>query len=407
LCLSHEALFFSPTTTADEDEMRELRDIMEDVRGYLRKRDGLPKYVQRTDLVRELNKAAGDHRMRPEERAEAIDLTWSLIDTAKSRKEAQHCLELALPSVTAHLGAAREDPQRGEPRKRSAVRFLQKVLQADEGHEVLLVEAFGRYGVNAKSDAVSIEAMRLLPELVRQEGLKPADRRDITGPLVVSLYEQLDQPKRENKAFLALIHFRELIGEDNFKEDSQDASLPDQEIFRTLERGHEEQHNFDFNKKRPRDGTSFGIIPNRVLNECLNKGNRSERPKGAEKVVKILRRTDDEEFAVLLPYMPAFLKFLARLLNDSNPNVVLNGLASHDVLLKRAPDALKLHTDAVTDNLMDVSLETTLQVRTEVYRLMKEHMLACGPQKVVDTLVDELDNKNPKVIIDRFESEKR
>jgi hypothetical protein len=69
--------------------MRELRDIMDDVRGYLRKRDGLPKYVQRSDLVRELAKAASDARLPGEERAEAIDLTWKLIDRAKSKKEAR------------------------------------------------------------------------------------------------------------------------------------------------------------------------------------------------------------------------------------------------------------------------------------------------------------------------------
>jgi hypothetical protein len=85
-------------------------------------------------------------------------------------------------------------------------------------------------------------------------------------------------------------------------------------------------------------------------------------------------------------------------LSDSSPKVVLSALECHDILLKRAPVTMKQHADAVTDNLMAVSLDSKAQVRSELYRLMKEHMLACGPMTVVDTLMEDLDHKNPKVI---------
>jgi hypothetical protein len=225
-------------------------------------------------------------------------------------------LEIALPSVILHLGAARDHPEEGVAVRKAAVRFLYATLEANEGHEGLTVEAMARYGINARSDATSLEAMRLLPGLIQQDGLKPAERRDLTGPLVVALHEQLDQRSREGKAFAALLRFRELIGEEAFAEDVEDASLPDREAFRRLALGHEEQQRFEFGRRRPRDGVSFGIVPNATVNACLDRANRRERADGADILKRQLKKMDNDDLSVLLPYMPAFLKVTTELISS-------------------------------------------------------------------------------------------
>ena len=78
----------------DADEIDELLGVMDDARGFLRRRDGLPHYIARAHIVRELARAAAADGLNRDRRAEAVDLAWRMVEQAKHRKEGAECLEI-------------------------------------------------------------------------------------------------------------------------------------------------------------------------------------------------------------------------------------------------------------------------------------------------------------------------
>ena len=110
-----------------------------------------------------------------------------------------------------------------------------------------------------------------------------------------------------------------------------------------MESSHENR-DFHLSKKRSREGVSFGMIPNTIINRLLDKQNRTMRAEGKiitivnkevlihffslKKFVKLislllffkigavmLKRelengADSEQWALLLPYTGSFIKFL-------------------------------------------------------------------------------------------------
>ena len=199
-----------------------------------------------------------------------------------------------------------------------------------------------------------------------------------------------------------------------------------------MESSHENR-DFHLSKKRSREGVSFGMIPNTIINRLLDKQNRTMRSEGKiitivnkellsadtfffpEKIRKIdftftffkigavmLKRelengADSEQWALLLPYTGSFIKFLGNLLSDASPKVIFQILECHDILLNNAPQAMRQHVVQVVHNLLKISCDAKVQIKIELFNLMKAVMLSAGPQVVVDVLMPEIDHKNARM----------
>ncbi len=133
------------------------------------------------------------------------------------------------------------------------------------------------------------------------------------------------------------------LNKKRFAEYSEDASIPDRDLFDRLSRSTEAEDEATLMKKRPREGISFGLVPNKIINkvcrctdkkkkkepnqemvpsfQMLDKSNRHERGEGAH----LLRRELDAQqgdLGLLLPYAASFLRFLGAIMGDGNPKVL-------------------------------------------------------------------------------------
>ena len=106
---------------------------------------------------------------------------------------------------------------------------------------------------------------------------------------------------------------------------------------------------------------------------------------------------DSEQWALLLPYTGSFIKFLGNLLSDASPKVIFQILECHDILLNNAPQAMRQHVVQVVHNLLKISCDAKVQIKIELFNLMKAVMLSAGPQVVVDVLMPEIDHKNARM----------
>lgn len=77
--------------------------------------------------------------------------------------------------------------------------------------------------------------------------------------------------------------------------------------------------------------------------------------------------------------------------------VVLNILECHDILLQSAPQAMKQHTLQTVHNLLKICIDSKVQIKIELFKLMKLLMMVCSPQIVVDILLPAADHKNAKM----------
>jgi hypothetical protein len=94
-------------------------------------------------------------------------------------------------------------------------------------------------------------------------------------------------------------------------------------MFSNMSQSYEDK-DFHILKKRPKDGVSFGMIPNNIINRLLDKHNRNMRAEGSVMLKRELENTsenDPDRFSLLLPYTGSFVKFLGNLLSDASPKV--------------------------------------------------------------------------------------
>ena len=88
-----------------------------------------------------------------------------------------------------------------------------------------------------------------------------------------------------------------------------------------MESSHDNK-DFVLSKKRPKEGVSFGMIPNSIINKLMDKQNRTMRAEGAVMLKRELENAaDSENWTLLLPYTGSFIKFLGSLLSDASPKV--------------------------------------------------------------------------------------
>lgn len=120
-----------------------------------------------------------------------------------------------------------------------------------------------------------------------------------------------------------------MLGHELFEEYSDSASRMDRKKFKQLSESAQNRDEIvgdvdgeliNLRKKRPKNGTSFGIIPNLIINRAIDKTNRHERAEGSSLLRKELEKNRDN-LEELIPYLGGFIKFLGTLLYDSSPKV--------------------------------------------------------------------------------------
>ena len=77
--------------------------------------------------------------------------------------------------------------------------------------------------------------------------------------------------------------------------------------------------------------------------------------------------------------------------------VVLHVLECHDVLLNNVPQAMNQNVVQTVHNLLKISVDAKVQIKIELFRLVKSMMKASTPQMVIDVLLPELEHKNARM----------
>lgn len=144
---------------------------------------------------------------------------------------------------------------------------------------------------------------------------------DLT-PIFKGLFDQLEIRSRDGFAFGALLRHREVLGQNDFESYIEKMDERQRNTFRILSQSYEDR-DFHLSKKRPREGVSFGMIPNAIINKLLDRQNRNMRAEGAVMLMQELEQaaTQHQKMDLLLPYMGSFIRFLGNLLLDASPKV--------------------------------------------------------------------------------------
>ena len=144
-------------------------------------------------------------------------------------------------------------------------------------------------------------------------------------PIIEALFDQLDVKERDQYAFNALLRHRETLGPKRYAEHANHVDPRQRNLFKILSTSYEDKE-FRISKKRPKDGVSFGMVPNNIINKLLDRGNRNYRAEGAlflKRDLEEASQSDPDRFALLLPYLGSFVKFLGNLLLDASPKVCM------------------------------------------------------------------------------------
>ena len=141
-------------------------------------------------------------------------------------------------------------------------------------------------------------------------------------PLFSALFDQLEIRHRDQFAFSALLRHRQVLGPEAFQRLTERMDARQRNTFKLLGHSYEDK-DFHLAKKRSKDGVSFGIIANVTINKLLDRQNRTMRAEGAVTLTQELEKAEPEKFALLLPYVGSFIKFLGSLLSsDASPKVL-------------------------------------------------------------------------------------
>ena len=130
---------------AHQDE-EEVLGILHDVQGFLKRPEGLPSYISKSDLFTELVKIWKNPSVDPEKKAEAIDTSGLLlkaISGKRIRKKNSHssadlskCLDIVLPPAICQLTS--KEPQI----QNASLRYVCKVRQMGTHLNAIVIGLF-------------------------------------------------------------------------------------------------------------------------------------------------------------------------------------------------------------------------------------------------------------------------
>ena len=169
----------------DTQNENDLFGIVNDVRGFLNRKEGLPAYISRQHIFEEFSKILSTKGVESEKRVDVLNLSGLLITdllqgSKKAKKtEVQSALDVLLPTTV----------------QQSSIKVLQKCLdKKNSPHvEALLVDHLVDDGINQRKDAISLETIKLLPGLFLPDNLEEID----VGPIIEALHAQLENRNRE------------------------------------------------------------------------------------------------------------------------------------------------------------------------------------------------------------------
>lgn len=72
-------------------------------------------------------------------------------------------------------------------------------------------------------------------------------------------------------------------------------------------------------------------------------------------------------------------------------------LECHEILLCNAQQAMRQHSVQTVHNLLRICTDSKIQIKIELFKLMKAVMLACEVQHVIDILLPDIQHKNAKM----------
>ena len=156
-------------------EEEELLSVIKDIKGFLKRPDGIPSYVAKEQLFTELTHILKTGSVKPEKKAEAIDISWLLLKliSRRNRKRSQQnsfkvvssSLDVLLPAVICQWASADTTV------KQSSVKLVQQCLQHQDNGTMIqdTLDHIAANGVSHKSDQISLETMKLLPGIYLQE----------------------------------------------------------------------------------------------------------------------------------------------------------------------------------------------------------------------------------------------
>ena len=77
--------------------------------------------------------------------------------------------------------------------------------------------------------------------------------------------------------------------------------------------------------------------------------------------------------------------------------MVFQILECHDILLANAPQASRQHVVQIIHNLLKISCDAKVQIKIELFQIMKAVMMAASPGSVIDVLLPEIEHRNARM----------
>ncbi len=223
----------------------------------------------------------------------------------------------------------------------ACLKLLQQCVDSDDPQGFIVSDTLyylDEKGIRHGNFRVSIETMKLLPGIYAHDldvshEAETLDKQTHVAfvyfqrvnivPIIQALHDQLDVKERDQFAFSALLRHREVMGQKRYADLANQVDPRQRNMFKILSTSYEDK-DFHISKKRPKDGVSFGMVPNNIINKLLDRSNRNFRAEGALYLKRDLEeasQTDPDRFSLLLPYLGSFVKFLGNLLLDASPKV--------------------------------------------------------------------------------------
>uniref|UniRef100_A0A0K2UBY9 Family with sequence similarity 179, member B [Heterocephalus glaber] n=1 Tax=Lepeophtheirus salmonis TaxID=72036 RepID=A0A0K2UBY9_LEPSM len=383
----------SPILSEEESRLADMLEdsysVIEDIQGYLDKRNSLPKYVSKERIFKELAHILLAKKAKPEKKLEALQLIDVLETKIKTEGEINSAYVILIPAVLSQLGSSSPVAQK------ASIDILQRV---NERRTQILLEQLASNGIDNMDDDISIESLKLVPGIFyKQMGSSDQNNEVLhTLPIIEKSFKQLTIKNRKIPAYDALIRLREFIGDEKF-ESMVIHGVPEKlkNLFHRLSKSFKDQDHYAI-RRRNINRDSFGIIPSHITNSLYNRYNRKVRAEGMEQLKEYLTSISNEELHLMYPYIDSFLRFLGSLMNDPNVRVVMISLEIQQMFLydKRTAGEVRNHFHVLISNLLKIRPESIPQVNIELYQFLKSMMSSIGPGLVANTLVNELNHKS-------------
>ena len=291
------------------------------------------------------------------------------------------CLSVFLPTVITEMGIRECQSE--------AVKVIQTCLKL--GPETsYVVKQIADTGVSSGWPSVASSVIKLVPQFI-SEAMKDTNH----GPVIEALFHRLNDQNVGPGALNALKRYKEIplhIGDRTFEYYVR--KIPDK---------HRKQFDLMSNntdhhggrKKKKSEANVYGTVPQKLIQKLCDKSNSNSQVEASESIRIELESTFN--ISALEPHLTEFMALIAEFLENTNFWVVNNMLEILLILQKRLPNQLCGQVKEVVQMLSLVNSEMSTDTKVLVNENFMKLMYICGPQDVVNELLDKMSNKNARV----------